>query len=68
MLTARAEEGDRIVGLSTGADDYATKPFSPSELMARIRAMLRRPRASPPGAEGGPTTPSAVRNVYGNVT
>ena len=45
MLTARAEETDKIVGLSTGADDYVTKPFSPGELVARIRAMLRRPRA-----------------------
>ena len=45
MLTARAEETDKIVGLSTGADDYVTKPFSPRELVARIRAMLRRPRA-----------------------
>ncbi len=44
MLTARVEEIDRIVGLSTGADDYVTKPFSPGELMARVRAMLRRPR------------------------
>ena len=44
MLTARTEEVDRIVGLSTGADDYLTKPFSPGELIARIRAMLRRPR------------------------
>ena len=42
MLTARVEEIDRIVGLSTGADDYVTKPFSPGELMARVRAMLRR--------------------------
>ena len=47
MLTARVEEIDRIVGLSTGADDYVTKPFSPGELMARVRAMLRRPRATP---------------------
>jgi DNA-binding response OmpR family regulator len=46
MLTARAEEVDRIVGLSTGADDYLTKPFSPGELVARIRAMLRRPRTA----------------------
>lgn len=46
MLTARAEETDKIVGLSTGADDYVTKPFSPGELVARIRAMLRRPRAA----------------------
>ncbi|MBI5104078.1 MAG: response regulator transcription factor [Solirubrobacterales bacterium] len=45
MLTARGDEVDKIVGLSTGADDYVTKPFSPGELMARIRAMLRRPRA-----------------------
>jgi DNA-binding response OmpR family regulator len=44
MLTAKAEETDKIVGLSTGADDYLTKPFSPGELVARIRAMLRRPR------------------------
>ena len=44
MLTARAEEVDKIVGLSTGADDYLTKPFSPGELVARIRALLRRPR------------------------
>ena len=44
MLTARAEEVDRIVGLAVGADDYLTKPFSPRELVARVRAMLRRPR------------------------
>jgi two-component system, OmpR family, alkaline phosphatase synthesis response regulator PhoP len=45
MLTARAEEIDKIVGLSVGADDYMTKPFSPRELVARVKAMLRRPRA-----------------------
>lgn len=44
LLTARSEELDKIVGLSTGADDYLTKPFSPGELVARVRAMLRRPR------------------------
>ena len=44
MLTARAEEVDRIVGLSVGADDYLVKPFSPRELAARVRALLRRPR------------------------
>jgi DNA-binding response OmpR family regulator len=48
MLTARAEEADKIVGLSTGADDYVTKPFSPGELMARVPAMRRRPRATRP--------------------
>ena len=42
MLTARAEEGDKISGLDAGADDYLTKPFSTSELLARIRAVLRR--------------------------
>lgn len=50
MLTARAEEADRIRGLETGADDYVTKPFSPRELVARIRALLRRLR---PALSGG---------------
>jgi DNA-binding response OmpR family regulator len=45
MLTARAEESERIAGLETGADDYMGKPFSPRELLARIRALLRRARA-----------------------
>ena len=44
MVTARSEEVDTLVGLSVGADDYVVKPFSPRELMARTRAMLRRPR------------------------
>jgi len=44
MLTARAEESDRIVGLELGADDYVTKPFSPKELVARVGALLRRTR------------------------
>lgn len=48
MLTARADEVDTLVGLSMGADDYVIKPFSPRELVARIRAMLRRPRVAPP--------------------
>lgn len=46
MLTARAEEIDRIVGLSVGADDYMVKPFSPRELVARVKALMRRPRAA----------------------
>lgn len=50
MLTARAEEADRIRGLETGADDYVTKPFSPRELVARVRAVLRRLR---PALQGG---------------
>ncbi len=44
MLTAKGEESDRIRGLDTGADDYVTKPFSPAELVARVRALLRRAR------------------------
>jgi two-component system phosphate regulon response regulator PhoB len=44
MLTARGEEGDRVRGLDSGADDYVVKPFSPSELVARVRAVLRRSR------------------------
>lgn len=50
MLTAKSEEADRLRGLETGADDYVTKPFSPKELVARIRAVLRRAR--PATAEG----------------
>jgi DNA-binding response OmpR family regulator len=50
MLTARGEETDRIVGLEVGADDYVVKPFSPRELLARIKAVLRR-SASRPGEE-----------------
>jgi len=48
ILTARGEEGDRVRGLNAGADDYVTKPFSPVELVARIRAVMRRAR---PGAD-----------------
>ena len=53
MLTARAEESERIVGLELGADDYLAKPFSPNELVARVRALLRRAqRGSAPAAPG----------------
>ena len=51
MLTARTEESDRIVGLELGADDYVDKPFSPKELVARIRAVLRRADATIGGGE-----------------
>src|SRR2546430_6882989 len=57
ILTARDEEADRIIGLELGADDYVTKPFSPRELVARVRAVLRRAEpltpASPVIALGG---------------
>jgi two-component system, OmpR family, alkaline phosphatase synthesis response regulator PhoP len=46
MLTARAEESDKLVGLELGADDYLTKPFSPKELVARVRSVLRRSEAA----------------------
>lgn len=52
MLTARSDEVDKLIGLSVGADDYLTKPFSPRELVARVKAMLRRPRADAPGSGG----------------
>ena len=62
MLTARAEEIDKILGLTVGADDYLTKPFSPRELVARIKALLRRPRqtanALHPGSEPLDNTPA----------
>ncbi len=54
MLTARAEEIDKIVGLSVGADDYLTKPFSPRELVARVKAILRRPRTLGEHVEDSP--------------
>jgi DNA-binding response OmpR family regulator len=59
MLTARGEESDRIVGLELGADDYITKPFSPNEVVARIRALLRRAQR---------TTTSDGRLTYGPLT
>src|SRR5882724_3107451 len=58
MLTARNEEADRVVGLEMGADDYLTKPFAARELLARIRAVLRRTRMLPPNmriTEAAPT-------------
>ena len=53
MLTARGQEIDKVVGLELGADDYVTKPFSIRELLARVRAILRRTRDAQPGAHGG---------------
>lgn len=51
MLTARVEESDKLVGLELGADDYVTKPFSPRELVARVRSVLRRVQGMPPEPE-----------------
>ncbi|MGH3134973.1 MAG: winged helix-turn-helix domain-containing protein, partial [Gaiellaceae bacterium] len=58
MLTARGEEADRIVGLELGADDYVTKPFSPRELAARVRSVLRR---------AAPTGESVERLTFGDI-
>jgi len=54
MLTARREEQDRIAGLEMGADDYVVKPFSPQELVSRVRAVLRRTKSSVPGSSERP--------------
>jgi DNA-binding response OmpR family regulator len=58
MLTARADESERIVGLESGADDYIPKPFSPNELVARVRALLRR--AGRPPATAGPVSYGSI--------
>lgn len=57
MLTARTEEIDKILGLTVGADDYLTKPFSPRELVARIKALLRRPRQTAASSQGASASP-----------
>src|ERR1041385_7998102 len=59
MLTARGDESDRIVGLEIGADDYIAKPFSPNELVARARALLRRTQRTGP-ARPAPTTYGSI--------
>jgi DNA-binding response OmpR family regulator len=73
MLTARDDEIDRVVGLEVGADDYMTKPFSMRELLARVKAMLRRVRmmreeASGTAASDAPSSPASQAIVLGNLT
>ena len=62
LLTARAEELDRILGLEVGADDYVTKPFSPRELLARVKAVIRRANSLPPRQ----ATPETTTYAFGN--
>ena len=57
MLTAKGDETDRVVGLELGADDYITKPFSPREVVARIKAVFRRSHPGGPRCGGGPARP-----------
>jgi DNA-binding response OmpR family regulator len=64
MLTARREESDKVVGLESGADDYLTKPFGVRELVARARALLRRPRQAAAGSTGAEADTATVR-VHG---
>jgi len=66
MLTARAEESEKIVGLEIGADDYLAKPFSPNELVARVRALLRRAQRGTPAVKTlsyGPITLDTERHI-----
>jgi DNA-binding response OmpR family regulator len=67
MLTAKDAEMDRVIGLSVGADDYVAKPFSPHEVVARVRAMLRRPRnismAATPAPVPSPTAPVIITDL-----
>ncbi len=62
LLTARSEEIDRILGLEVGADDYVVKPFSPRELLARVKAVIRRTNSLPPRQ----TAPETVSYTFGN--
>jgi DNA-binding response OmpR family regulator len=63
MLTARREESDKVLGLDSGADDYLTKPFGVRELMARVRALLRRNAARQPADGAEPSGPVAYKHI-----
>jgi DNA-binding response OmpR family regulator len=65
MLTARREESDKVVGLESGADDYLTKPFGVRELVARARALLRRPRRAPADADSAGGAVDGIVKVQG---
>jgi DNA-binding response OmpR family regulator len=65
MLTARRDEADKVIGLESGADDYLTKPFGVRELVARARALLRRPRQAAVAGDGGAPTADGVIRVHG---
>src|SRR5436190_2377537 len=65
MLTARRDESDKVVGLESGADDYLTKPFGVRELVARARALLRRPRqATPAAGDHAADAPSDIVRIH----
>jgi DNA-binding response OmpR family regulator len=67
MLTARDEVGDKVLGLELGADDYVTKPFVLRELLARVRAVLRRTTASPAAAARSPLLPAEAAWTVGEL-
>jgi DNA-binding response OmpR family regulator len=67
ILTARSQESDVVLGFDFGADDYVTKPFSTAELLARVRALLRRVQTGGDGAGGTEGEASGARLTFGNV-
>lgn len=68
MVTARPDEIDRLIGLETGADDYMSKPFSPRELQARVKAMFRRPRSTTTPRDQVSDEPDTEQFVHGPLT
>ena len=68
MVTGRVEEGDKVLGFEMGADDYVTKPFSPRELLARVRAVLRRGTADGQAREPSATSRPATSRSTGTAS